>query len=227
MANKNETNCKSCGVKNQYKDNLTKNKGKNNGRFGKSCYSIWVDKYGKVEADIKLQELKKKQSINTSGINNPMYGKTCSNKSGGGWSGRYKHLFFRSLTELFFILEFEKHNIIDNLKNAETKEYYVKYKYKDKIKTYRPDFVYENCIYEIKSFRFPDTEITLIKHDSAENYFNKIGYNYKVIKNDFSIYNFVRHTLIRLVKENIVILNELTIKKLIKYAEQSRFKIDI
>jgi hypothetical protein len=47
--------------------------GKNNAMFGKTNYSIWLEKYGKEEAD-KLESIRQKKfSISISGINNPFF----------------------------------------------------------------------------------------------------------------------------------------------------------
>ena len=69
------------------------------GRPGKSIYKIWLEKYGKEEADARWNEFKKKQSVLNSGKNNNMYGKPSPNGSGNGWKGWYKDYFFRSLLE--------------------------------------------------------------------------------------------------------------------------------
>ena len=47
----------------------------NSGTRGRSLHSIWTEKYGKEEADKKLDDFKKTMSKATSGKNNPKYGK--------------------------------------------------------------------------------------------------------------------------------------------------------
>ena len=99
--------------------------GNKNGMYGKSVYSVWVEKYGIVIADQKMKEYKLKQSINSSGNKNPMYGKPSPNGSGNGWSGWYKNYFFKSLKELSFILTLEKENI--KYESAEVKKFKIEY----------------------------------------------------------------------------------------------------
>lgn len=50
--------------------------GTNNGMHEKSLYKIWIEKYGKEEADIRTKKLSKIQSENTKGENNPMFEKS-------------------------------------------------------------------------------------------------------------------------------------------------------
>lgn len=49
--------------------------GKNNPRYGKSNYNLWIEKYGKEIANQKVIEYSKKMSKSTSGENNGMYDK--------------------------------------------------------------------------------------------------------------------------------------------------------
>lgn len=51
-------------------------KGKYNGMYGTSDYNIWVNKYGKEEADRRLLEIKQIRSINAKGEKNNMYNKS-------------------------------------------------------------------------------------------------------------------------------------------------------
>ena len=93
---------------------------------GLTTYDFWVKKFGKEEADKKNINFKKKQSINTSGENNPMYGKPSPRGSGNGWSGWYNGWFFRSLRELsYMIKEIELKDKI--WENGEQKKYRVSY----------------------------------------------------------------------------------------------------
>ena len=71
--------------------------GKNNGMYGRNDYEVWIEKYGKDEADKRLDALKQKLSVAFSGVNNPMYGKPTPQGAGNGWSGWYNGWYFRSL----------------------------------------------------------------------------------------------------------------------------------
>ena len=171
--------------------------GKNNGMYGKSVYSVWVEKYGEKIADIKMQEYKLKQSKNNSGKNNPMYGKPSPNGSGNGWSGWYRGLFFKSLKELSFILTLEKRNI--KLESAEKKKFKIEYvDWDGKIKNYFPDFYIEetNTVVEIKPTHLFKSKTVVCKQEAAEKYCLQNSLNYEIIdpirlkdKDIFDIYN--------------------------------------
>lgn len=49
-------------------------KGENNPMFGKSVYSVWVEKYGKEEADMRQEKQSRNISNKNSGENHPLYG---------------------------------------------------------------------------------------------------------------------------------------------------------
>lgn len=49
---------------------------------GKTVYEVWLEKYGKEIADQKLQQMKKKQSKNSKGENNPNYQNKCNGARG-------------------------------------------------------------------------------------------------------------------------------------------------
>ena len=226
LGKKNNTSCKSCGTKLQYKNNPEKNKGINNGRTGTSCYDIWLKKYGIDIANEKVKELKKKQSQNSAGINNPMYGVSPSKNTGYGWAGHFDSMFFRSLSELYFLVTFKINNPNKNIKNAEEKQYSVKYIFDGTERTYKPDFICDNIVYEIKSSRFNDEIITQIKKDAAIKHFSKYNLSYEIHKPIFSYYKFIRYDLINLIKKQRVILSDASIIKLNRYAKISHFNLD-
>lgn len=58
-------------------DNLKiKNSGEGNPMFGRTPYDIWIEKYGKEEADIRLNNMNEKKSEKMLGERNPMFGRT-------------------------------------------------------------------------------------------------------------------------------------------------------
>jgi hypothetical protein len=156
-------------------------KGKNNPMYGRSFYSIWVQKYGKDVADEKMKEYKKKQSINNSGNKNNMYGKPSPVGSGNGWSGWYKGWFFRSLRELSYMI-----NVIErfNLKweSAETKELTIIYKdYDNNQRTYTADFLIDSkYLVEIKPKKLWNSWIVSRKKESAIIFCEKKNLKYKI-----------------------------------------------
>ena len=143
--------------------------GINNPMYGKTVYETWLSKYGKEQADIKMAEFKGKQSINSSGKNNPMYGKKTPNGSGNGWSGWYKNTYFRSLRELFYIINHLEKN---DLKWQTAEKIKIKYiNYDGAERTYSPDFIVENkFLVEIKPEKLHNSPNVQIKKKAEEEY---------------------------------------------------------
>lgn len=156
-------------------------KGEKNGMFGKSVYSVWVEKYGKDVADEKMIEYKKKQSLSNTGINNNMYGKPSPSGSGNGWSGWYKGWFFRSLLELSYMV-----NVIErfNLKwsSAETSNYKIPYiGDNNQERTYTADFIIANkYVVEIKPKNLHNSKQVLFKKKFAEKWCEDNSMVYKI-----------------------------------------------
>lgn len=141
-------------------------------------YDIWVEKYGKDEADKRNSELSKKKSINSTGKNNPMYGKPAPQGSGVGWKGWIDGSFFRSLRELQFIL-----NNPDCI-SAETKFWTAEYTdYTGSARTTRPDFVDNSAkiVYECKPLRLRSTTSVIDKANALTTLCLSRGYTYRLI----------------------------------------------
>jgi len=163
---------------NEYKDIMKKVSEENY----KPYYDIWVDKYGVEEADKKLKKLKHKQSINSTGSNNSMYGKPSPQGSSNGWSGWYKGKFFRSLKELKYMIELEENNIV--WEKGEIKKYQIKYKDYDGIeKNYYPDFflIKEKILIECKPKHLHNSKNVILKKEAALKWCKEKGYTYKMI----------------------------------------------
>lgn len=166
-----------------YRSNMSKStKGAKNGMSGRSVYSVWLEKFGKEIADQKMIDFKKKQSKNSSGKNNPMFGKPSPTGSGNGWCGWYKGWHFRSLLELSYMI-----NVIErfNLKweNAEQKKYSVAYKINNTDHTYYPDFVInDKYIVDCKPKHLQDSELNTIKKTEALKHFKNIGLKFKFVR---------------------------------------------
>ena len=137
---------------------------------GKSVYSVWVEKYGGDVADIKMNLMKEKQSVNASGANNPMYGKPSPNGSGNGYSGWYDTRYFRSLRELMFLIYAKRYNL--RLENLEKKQHGLKYTdYEGNIRNYFSDFlVNDKYFVEIKPKRLWTTPTNILKFEKAREY---------------------------------------------------------
>ena len=161
--------------------------GENNPMYGKCVYDRWLEKYGKEIADEKNNNMKIKLSEKRSGENNPMYGKPSPIGSGNGWSGWYKNYYFRSLTELSFIL-----NVIERFgftfESGEKKKYKIQYLENDIKRSYFPDFVLNNkYIVECKPKKLQELKTNILKKESAIKFCEKNGYIYKIIDVLFSL----------------------------------------
>lgn len=121
-------------------------------RLGKTNYEIWVKKYGVEEADIRQAALVRKHSENSRGTKNRMYGKPAPRGAGNGWKGWYRDIFFRSLRELFFIIELESKRV--EWENGEMTKHGIEYEDDSgQMRTYYTDYVVEGVYYEIKPKR--------------------------------------------------------------------------
>jgi len=153
----------------------------NNPMFGKSFYDIWVKKYGKEEADKKLNILKNKQKENNSGEKNSMFGKPSPKGSGNGVKGYYKNIYFRSLLELSYLVK-----IIDRFglkwESGEKRKYKISYiDYFGKIRNYFSDYIIEDkYMVEMKPRKLHDTPMNKLKRIAAEKWCQKNGYIYKL-----------------------------------------------
>lgn len=163
------------------RDNAKVLSGKENYMYNRSFYDVWVSKYGKDEADIRMVEFKKKQSINNSGEKNNMFGKPSPNGSGNGWSGWYKKWYFRSLMELSYMI-----NIIERFSlNWEAGEN-IKIPYIDingNIRNYLPDFIINGkYIIECKPRKLINSKTILIKTEAAKAYCFNNNLIYKILE---------------------------------------------
>ena len=165
-----------------FKDKMSKvTSGKKNPMYRKNYYNIWVEKYGTEEADRKMKELSKIRSENSSGSNNPMYGKPTPHGAGNGWSGWYKGWFFRSLRELsYMVKEIEGKN--KKWRTAETKDLRIKYvDYKGDERTYIADFLIEEKeLIEVKPKKLKKSLIVRLKAKAARGFCEEKGLVYKI-----------------------------------------------
>lgn len=157
-------------------------KGKQNGMYGKSVYDVWIKKYGKKEADKKMSKFRKKQSFNSSGSKNPMYGKPSPKGSGGGWGGWYDGWYFRSLRELSYVVRvIEKR--IHKWESCETTNLTIPYKdYDGKCRNYTPDFILDKkIIIEVKPKFFMDIPSNVLKKEAAIKFCKNNNMEYRMI----------------------------------------------
>lgn len=147
-------------------------------------YDIWLEKYGLEEANNRLENLKIKQSNNSKGEKNGMFGKPTPQGSGNGWSGWYNGWFFRSLRELSYMINvLEKFNLKWKIPD---KSFRIKYNdYMGQIRTYIPDFVVEETrLVEIKPKKLQNTPKVLAKRKAAEEFCKNNNMIYEIIDPD-------------------------------------------
>lgn len=197
--------------------------GKSNGMYGRSFYEAWVEKYGKEEADKKLEDYKKRKSEKSSGKNNPMYGRPAPKGSGNGISGWYKGWFFRSLRELSYmvnVIEKEGHKwrSLDN-----TSDFRIKYLDKDgHERSYCPDFLIDdNIIVEIKPKKLQELDLVVRKQNAAIMYCK--SRNMRHIITDVEIMDF---SIIKsMVESGEIRFTEKSLVKFKKYQEKHQRRI--
>lgn len=184
IANKAKSLCRSCGAKSRIFSESEKEQARK--QLAKvsnirPIYDIWLEKFGKEEADNLLLISRNKKSIASSGSNNPMYGKPAPQGSGNGWSGWYKGWYFRSLRELSYMINvIEKENL--EWKTPD-KSFFISYKdYKGNDRTYVPDFIINNYkVVEIKPIRLHNSPNVLAKRYAAEAFCELNNLSYQII----------------------------------------------
>jgi len=152
-----------------------------------------IERYGEVEGTKKFNEMNEKRSyscstdgliekfgeekaikINNSkalhGEKNGMYGIPPPHGSGNGWCGWYNGIHFRSILELSFMIKMNKENKV--FKSAESKEFEIKYIKNGINRTYRPDFICDNKIIEIKPKNLINTVDNKLKFEAANKKFD-------------------------------------------------------
>jgi len=132
-------------------------------------------------ANEMVKQFRELQSKHSSGENNPMFGKPAPKKSGSGISGWYKDIYFRSLLELSFIVNYlERFNM--DWECGELNKFVIKYEYDGKVRNYFPDFVINGkYIVECKPKSLWNTKLNQTKFKFAKEYCEKNNMIYKVI----------------------------------------------
>jgi hypothetical protein len=148
---------------------------------GRSVYSLWLEKYGKEEADRRMGELKQKHSKNNSGKGNPMFGKPSPKGTGQGWKGWYKSYYFRSLRELNYMIDLEDSGV--KWESGEQKILTIPYQdYNGIDRTYRADFFVEGKnLVEIKPIRLQSSPLITLKNQAAEQFCKEKGFTFEIV----------------------------------------------
>lgn len=141
----------------------------------KQIGKTWEERFGEDRA----AEIKRKLSLSVSGEKNPMFGKPAPSGSGNGWSGWYKDFYFRSLMELSFLVRNE------NLKLKSAEGMSIKYSnFAGTIRSYHPDFICDNVIFEIKPKHLCGAVDNKLKFAAAEKWCKENGFLFKVLTED-------------------------------------------
>lgn len=146
-------------------------------RQGKTTYQLWVDRYGKDEADKRQEKLRARLSSRASGKNNNMYGKPSPQGAGNGWKGWYREHYFRSLREVMFMIKMDDEGIAWA---PGEKGNSIRYTFNGAERTYRPDFIVGNIMYELKPVKLHDTPNVVAKKEAAEAYCLARGMEYRL-----------------------------------------------
>jgi hypothetical protein len=155
--------------------------GSGNPMYGRKVYDVWLEKYGKDEADRRRREKAAKTSKQCSGMGNPMYGKPSPQGSGNGWSGWYKGWYFRSLKELSYVILVIEANGC-KWRSAESKDLRVSYIANGVDKTYFADFlVDEKILVEVKPKKLMNSWLNSLKRDAALRFCKERGYSYRMV----------------------------------------------
>jgi hypothetical protein len=192
--------------------------GEKNPMYGKSFYEIWVEKLGKDKADDRLKELKNNLKNKFSGCSNPMYGKVPSKNSGSGWNGWYNGIFFRSLHELTFLVNWVGRFNLD-IESAEVSDLAIDYKFKGSSRKYFADWlINKKYLVEIKPAKLIKTELNSAKFKYANEFCQSHNLIFKVI--DPGIIHI--ESFLKLYKEEKVILTDKTKTKLEKFLSNAK-----
>jgi hypothetical protein len=156
--------------------------GDKNPMYGKSVFSLWVERYGEIVALEKLNTTKKIHSVNNSGDGNPMYGKPSPTGSGNGWSGWYKGWYFRSLRELTYMVK-----VIERFgfkwESGELNKWKIKYvDYKGSLRNYFPDFILnDKYVIECKPKKLWNSDSVIRKTDAALKFCENNSLKYRKV----------------------------------------------
>lgn len=147
-------------------------------RDQKPYREAYIERYGEQEGLIRFTALQAKHRANAIGENNPMYGKPSPQRSGNGWKGWYRGHYFRSLREAMFMISLDEKGL--PWVTGEAKETTVPYTLNGVKRTYRPDFVVGDKVYELKPIRLHASPAVVAKRDAAIPFFAAIGKEYLI-----------------------------------------------
>lgn len=149
------------------------------------------------------------------GDNNPMFGRTPSEKSGIGVKGWLilggKKVFFRSSLEMAVFIYLYEHKIDFHLS-----KHRIQYIFNNTKKTYNPDIVINKQVYEIKpSFMLQEPQ-NKAKFLAAKEYFNKFNLSFDLItEKTYDLKKVINEDKINsLIENQFLIINSANLEKL-------------
>lgn len=169
--------------------------GENNPMFGKNYQTHgWKREnirrkgltFEKIFGEIKAKQIKASLSKKQSGELNAAYGKVYENCGISRCQGTYLGIRFRSKYELSFLVHLTKMGT--DMNRVKSEPFFVRYMYNNKQRTYRPDFMIDNVVYEIKPSNLLEYKENPFKFASALQHCNEHGLDFKIItEKDFCI----------------------------------------
>jgi hypothetical protein len=114
------------------------------------------------------------------GVKNSQFGRPAYTGSGNGWSGWYKDIYFRSLLELSFIVNFLEKNKLKFI-SAESCKYKIPYvDIEGRHRNYFADFIIDNMLIEIKPKLAVTWQINICKFTAAKKWCLEHGFKFKI-----------------------------------------------
>lgn len=172
--------------------------------------------YGSLKVKQMVERYGKPDVYSFSRKNNPMYGKTPDSSAGIGTKGwclwANKKIFFRSSLEMkiFFYLN-------DNNIRFELADDRIPYSMKGENRTYCPDFVIGDTLYEIKPSALLSLKENKIKFEYAREYCREHKKNFVIItENTYPLEKYNKKYIDAAIKEGKLILDEENYQKLMR-----------
>jgi hypothetical protein len=112
-----------------------------------------------------------------------MYGKPSPQRSGNGWKGWYNGIFFRSILELSFLVNYV-YRFKMKMESGEKAKYAIQYRdYKGVDRTYFPDYIINGkYMVEVKPKKLIKTSLIKAKTKAAIEFCKEHNLKYKIFE---------------------------------------------
>ena len=150
--------------------------------------TTWDSLYGKEKAEEKRKLARERcKFVPKYGSDNPQWGKPAHKLSGKGTKGYYNGIYFRSLMEASFMINYLEKNDL-KFENGELKKYAIPYILDGSPRNYFCDFVVDHIFYEIKPKALHNTLQNREKWKAAELWCAERNYIFEIYsEHDFDI----------------------------------------